>query len=172
MICIFLIISDVEHFLMCLLVYPIGFLQRKKEMKVFVTQSWLTLCDPMDCTTLDSSVHGILQARILEWVASHSLLQGIFPTQGLNLNLLHCRQILYHLSHQGSPFWKDLKIITAERKIFSTKGLVKWNMHMTKMNLTFTPGIKIHARWNIDLNFRAKSIKLLEENKKKILSLN
>ena len=31
------------------------------------------------------------------------LLQGIFPTQGSNLGLLHCRQILYHLSHQGSP---------------------------------------------------------------------
>ena len=36
-------------------------------------------------------------------VGSHSLLQGIFPTQGSNLGLLHCRQILYHLSHQGSP---------------------------------------------------------------------
>ena len=34
---------------------------------------------------------------------SHSLLQGIFPTQGWNLGLLHCRQILYSLSHQGSP---------------------------------------------------------------------
>ena len=33
----------------------------------------------------------------------HSLLQGIILTQGLNLGLLHCRQILYHLSHQGSP---------------------------------------------------------------------
>ena len=33
-------------------------------------------------------------------VSSHSLLQGIFPTQGLNLGFLHCRQILYHLSHQ------------------------------------------------------------------------
>ena len=32
-----------------------------------------------------------------------SLLQGIFPTQGLNLGLLHCRKIIYHLSHQGSP---------------------------------------------------------------------
>ena len=31
------------------------------------------------------------------------LLQGIFPTQGLNLSLLHCRQILYCLSHWGSP---------------------------------------------------------------------
>ena len=32
----------------------------------------------------------------------HFLLQGIFPTQGLNLDLLHCRQILYQLSYQGN----------------------------------------------------------------------
>ena len=36
-------------------------------------------------------------------VGCHSLLQGIFPTQGLNPGPLHCRQILYHLSHQGNP---------------------------------------------------------------------
>ena len=36
-------------------------------------------------------------------VGSFSLLQGIFPTQELNQGLLHCRQILYHLSYQGSP---------------------------------------------------------------------
>ena len=36
-------------------------------------------------------------------VGSHSLLQGIFPTQGSNLSLLHCRWILYHLSHHESP---------------------------------------------------------------------
>ena len=35
-------------------------------------------------------------------VGSHSLLQGLFLTQGLNLGLLHSKQILYHLSHQGS----------------------------------------------------------------------
>ena len=51
-------------------------------------------------TPSGSSVHGILQARILE-LGRHSPLQGLFPTQGLGL--LHCRQILYHLSHQGSP---------------------------------------------------------------------
>ena len=34
---------------------------------------------------------------------SHSLLQGIFPTQGSNPGLLHCRQNVYQLSHQGSP---------------------------------------------------------------------
>ena len=36
-------------------------------------------------------------------VLSHPLLQGIFPTQGLNSGLLYCRQILYQLSYQGSP---------------------------------------------------------------------
>ena len=36
-------------------------------------------------------------------VSSCSLLQGIFPIQGSNLDLLHCRQILYQLNHQGSP---------------------------------------------------------------------
>ena len=36
-------------------------------------------------------------------VGSLSLLQGIFPTQGSNPGLLHCRQILYQLSHEGSP---------------------------------------------------------------------
>ena len=40
-----------------------------KESEVKVTQLCLTLCDPMDCSLLGSSVHGILQARILEWVA-------------------------------------------------------------------------------------------------------
>ena len=44
---------------------------------------------------------GILQARILVWV--HTLLQGIFSTQGSNPGLLHCGWILYQLSYQGSP---------------------------------------------------------------------
>ena len=56
----------------------------------------------MNRNPLDSSVHGILQPRILEW-AVYSLPQGIFPTQASNPGLLHCRQILYQLSHQGSP---------------------------------------------------------------------
>ena len=43
---------------------------------------------------------GILQARILE--CCQALLQGIFPTQGSNPGLPHCREILYHMSHQGS----------------------------------------------------------------------
>ena len=38
-------------------------------------------------------------------VSSHSLLQGIFPTQGLNWSPLPCRRILYQMSYQGSPIW-------------------------------------------------------------------
>ena len=42
-------------------------------------------------------------------MGSHSLLQGIFPTQGSNLRLLHGRLILYHLSHQKSLKYWELK---------------------------------------------------------------
>ena len=76
-------------------------------------QSCPTLHDPMDCSPPGSSVHGIFQARVLEWGATaslspilehkNSLLQGIFPTQESNPGLLDCRQILHHLSHQGNP---------------------------------------------------------------------
>ena len=66
-------------------------MNQKNEVKV--TQSCPTLCNPMDHT-----VHGIFQARILEWVAIP--FSGTFPTQGLNPGLLHCRRILYQLSHR------------------------------------------------------------------------
>ena len=71
-----------------------------KCVKVKVTQLCPTLYDSEDYT-----VRGILQARILEWVACLSLLQGIFTAQGLNPGLSHCRHILYELSHQGSPIY-------------------------------------------------------------------
>ena len=51
-------------------------------------QLYPTLCDPVGCRQPGSSVHGILQARTLEWVC-HALLQGIFLTQGLNSCLQH-----------------------------------------------------------------------------------
>ena len=57
--------------------------------------------DLTDCSPLVSSVHGIFQA-VNTGVGCHSLLQEIFPNQRSNLGLLHCRQILCRLSHQGS----------------------------------------------------------------------
>ena len=55
----------------------------------------------MDGSPPGSSVHGILQARVLDWVAI-SFSRWIFPTQRSNPGLPHYRQWLYRLSHQGS----------------------------------------------------------------------
>ena len=67
---------------------------------ILVTKSCPALCNPMDYSPPGSSVHRISQARIL---GCHFLLWGIFLTQESNPDLQHCRQILYLLSHQGSP---------------------------------------------------------------------
>ena len=65
------------------------------------TQSCPTLCNPTDCNLPASSVRWDSQGKNTG-VGCHALLQGIFPTQGLNPGLLHCRWIVYCLSHQGS----------------------------------------------------------------------
>ena len=80
--------------LVCCVRLPMA--QRMKGKKVLLAQSCPTLRDLMDCSLPGSSVY--------------SLLQGIFPTQESNPGLLHCRQILYHLSHQGSPMAQWLNI--------------------------------------------------------------
>ena len=76
-------------------------LQGCPKVKVSAAQSCLTLCDPMDCS-LPVSVHGILQTRILEWVAM-SFSRG--SSQPWDRTQVSCLEgwSLYHLSHQGSP---------------------------------------------------------------------
>ena len=66
---------------------------RDKEGWSEIAQSCPTLCDPMDCSPPGSSVHGILPGKNTG-VGCHFLLQGIFPTQGSNPSLPHCRQML------------------------------------------------------------------------------
>ena len=73
-----------------------------KKVQVSVVQSCLTFCDLLDCTLPSSSVPEILQARMLEWVAI-LFSRGSSQPRDLTPSLLHCRQILYHLSHQRSP---------------------------------------------------------------------
>ena len=67
-----------------------------------ISQLCLTICDSMDCSPPDFSLHGDSLGMNIG-VGCHALLQGIFPTQGLNPGLPHCRWILYCLSYQGSP---------------------------------------------------------------------
>ena len=64
--------------------------------EVLVAQPCPTLCDPMNCSPPGSSVHGIFQARILEWVA-------IFYSQARDQTRVSCIAESLHLSHQGSP---------------------------------------------------------------------
>ena len=68
-----------------------------------VAQSCPILYNPMACSLPCSSVHGDSPGKNTG-VGCHALLQGNLPNpQGSNPGPLHCRQILYHLSHQGSP---------------------------------------------------------------------
>ena len=93
--------------------------QRQREEPVcacLVTLLCLTVCNPMDCSPPGSCVHGDSLGKNTG-VGSLSLLQGIFPTQGWNPGLPHCRQILYRLSHQGNclkglPLVKSRTILT------------------------------------------------------------
>ena len=65
------------------------------------------LCNPLDASSLGSNVHGIFQARILEWVAV-SYSQGIFPTQESNLHLLcllYCQVDSLPLYHLGRLYF-------------------------------------------------------------------
>ena len=80
--------------------HPIPFLASWSEVKV--AQSCLTLCDP--CSPWNSPGQNT-------GVGSLSLLQQLFPTQELNRGLLHCRQILYQLSYEGSPIIGILYIL-------------------------------------------------------------
>ena len=73
-------------------------------------QLCLTLWDPMNYSPPGSSVRGDSPGKNTG-VGCHALLQGIFPTQGSNPGLLHCRQIPYYLSHRGSPWYRVQKDI-------------------------------------------------------------
>ena len=77
---------------------------KKDKVKMLVAQLCLTLCDPMDCSPPGSPVHGILQARKLQWLTIF-FSRGSSPTRDQTLILFQgdFRLILYHLCHKGSP---------------------------------------------------------------------
>ena len=99
------------------------------------------------------SVHGDSPGKNTG-VGCYALLQGIFPTQGSNPGLPHCRQILYHLSHQGSPRILGVGSLSLLQRIFPTQEL-NWSLlhcrqilyqlsyqgspEITINNMTFSP---------------------------------
>ena len=70
-------------------------------------QLCLTLCDPMDSSLSGSSVHGILQARILEWVAMSSSRGSSQPKDRTHVSYVSRigKQVLYHSHHPGNYLW-------------------------------------------------------------------
>ena len=75
---------------------------------VLVSQSCLTHCNPINCSSSGSSVHGNLQARILEWGATPF---SWGSSQGLNRGLLHCRQKKgYPLQYSGLEISMDCRV--------------------------------------------------------------
>ena len=107
--------------------------------EVKVAQSCRTLCDPMDYT-----VGGILQARILDWVP-FPFSRGIFPNQGSNPGLPHCRRILYQLSHQGSPkaLREDVFLLLLSRSVVRTRHQVQDILCLVAVLLQFLPRLSL-----------------------------
>ena len=80
------------------------------------TQSCPTLCNPVDCSTPSSSVHGISQARILEWVAISFSRDRPRDRPLVYLHLLHCRWILYFWDTRASckAGWTSLRLFSQD----------------------------------------------------------
>ena len=76
---------------------------------MLVAQSCLTLCNLMDCSP--PGTWSMRFSREGYWSGLPFPFPGIFPTQGLKLGLLHCRQILYWLSYKGSPYLQTSKCL-------------------------------------------------------------
>ena len=108
-----------------------------------VAQSCPTLCDPMDWSPPSFSVHGILWARTLEWVAMHSSRASSQP-----------RWVLYQLSHQGSPALLEqdvspianLRIKSSSRKTGS-QALITRQPVVFPSNLSLNLWVKLHQDW-------------------------
>ena len=92
-----------------------------------VAQLCLTLCDCMDCSLPGSSVHGILQARILEWVGIPFLLYGMFPTKGLNPGLPLANSL--PSEPPGKPKNTGVGSLSLLQRIFPTQELTQGFLH-------------------------------------------
>ena len=119
-------------------------IQSKVSQKVLVAKSYLTLCDPMGCSPPGSSIHGISQARIPEWVAI-SFSRGIFLNQELNRGLLHCRWILfiYLFILAGGSLLYNIVVVFAIRSHESAMGVHVFPVLNPAPNSHPIPSLKI-----------------------------
>ena len=110
-----------------LLSYPAQFssFTYKYIMKVLVTQSCLTLCDPMGCSQPGPSVHGSLQARILEWVSIPFSRGSSQPRDQIWVS--HITGRFFTMSHQGSP----VCCLWANKYLEKLENYLCWEVHIS-----------------------------------------
>ena len=148
-------------------------------------QLCLTLCDPMVCSPPGYSVHGILQARILEWVAISSSRVSSQPWEWTQISCIG-RRILYQLSHPGSPHksipaWKcechpvqSSRIYTSElhssRHIFKLRRLFSFtNLTLLTALVPRTP-FSMQIDWPMDVLSWCDTVGLLPAGKIQIFT--
>ena len=120
------------------------------QISVFLSKAHVCVCVCVcvSCSVVSGSLrfHGLQPARLVcPWnspgkntgVGSHTLLQGISPTQRLNLDFLHFRQILYHLSHQGRLKFMYSVIKQSSTKIYGILLVIALNLyiHLKRINI-------------------------------------
>ena len=127
-------------------------------MLCLVAQSCLTLCDPMDCSPPGSSVHWDSPDKN-NGVGCHTLLQGIFQTQGLNPGLLHCRWILLPSEPPGKPKNIGMGNLSLLQGIFPTQesnqGLLNCRWILYQLCYQGSP-----SQYIIALNFNTCTAKI------------
>ena len=109
------------------------------------------------CSAVSDSLqpHGLYSPCQSTGVDSLSPLQGIFPTQRLNPGLLHCRQIVYHLSHEGSPCrW----VINKSLFSLSTGTFSSLNIRVGDFQDTFRCEIEAHIIWVFNFKLVSKPV--------------
>ena len=102
------------------------------KFKVLVAQSCPTLCDPMDCSPPGSSVHGILQARILEWIAMPSSRVSSWPRDQTHVSCIASRFLTIWVTREAQPS--------------HTRYYLRYILCIIKHNECFMAVISIHAQ--------------------------
>ena len=124
-----------------------------------VAQSCPTLCHPMDCSLPGSSVHGIFQARILEWVAISFSRRSSWPRNWTQVSRIVGRHLTIW-AHQGSPKKKKkkgLQITSDDNDVerrehyYTVGGNVNWCSHCGKHYGSFQDSLKTRTIvWSIN----------------------
>ena len=105
-----------------------------------VTQSCLTLCDPVDCSPPGSSIHGILQARILEWVAISFSRGSSWPRDQTQVSHIAGRRFNLWATREEEPLPSQIYPLLS---VPSTEPMGQW--HCTFFSLSCLTFIKVLA---------------------------